>query len=269
MVWRDPEPQLPGGRPHLRRCLASGTRARPVGNRTPGPRGSHQRRTVGHAGRLLPAARLPERHRHDRPGLLALELRRATTRLVEADSATAPACRSPMTTERRSWRIPTALIALSVIPVVAGSLRVVELVGRPGGAPVRRPVRRLAASGLVVHVVGAIVLRRRSERCSSRPASRRRRPGYHRAAGRTLVVAGCARGGLWPLDDVDVLAEGGHGRRALPRAAGVRRGHGGLHRPRVRCHPASGHHPPPGVDDPGVRARAAAQGTQTLHCGLR
>ena len=102
-----------------------------------------------------------------------------------------------MTTERRSWRIPTALIALSVIPVVAGSLRVVELSGGPEVLP---SDARFTASPLplVVHVVGAIGYATFGALQFS-TSLRRRRPGYHRAAGRTLVVAGSlvAGSGLW------------------------------------------------------------------------
>ena len=32
-----------------------------------------------------------------------------------------------MTTRQRGWRVPTALIALSLIPVLAGTARLIEL----------------------------------------------------------------------------------------------------------------------------------------------
>lgn len=40
-----------------------------------------------------------------------------------------------MTARQRGWRVPTALVALSVIPVVAGTARLVELAGGPAAIP--------------------------------------------------------------------------------------------------------------------------------------
>lgn len=96
-----------------------------------------------------------------------------------------------------SWAAPVALLVLSVIPLVAGSLRLVEIVGGPQLIPVNA---RIAASPapLVVHVLGAAVYVVLG--AFQFPARlRRRRPGWHRSAGRVLVTAGLAvaGSGLW------------------------------------------------------------------------
>lgn len=93
----------------------------------------------------------------------------------------------------RDWSsrwVPLALIGLVLIPLVAGSLRLVELSGGAHQLPVNP---RITASPLpfVVHIVSALgyaVLG--AFQFSSR--LRRRRPGWHRRAGRLLVVLGLA-----------------------------------------------------------------------------
>jgi uncharacterized membrane protein len=93
--------------------------------------------------------------------------------------------------------VPFALIALVVIPAIAGSLRLVELAGGP---PVIPADPRLTASPVpvVVHIVcgvGFAVLGAFQFSASLR----RRRPGWHRVAGRVLVVLGLgvAVSALW------------------------------------------------------------------------
>ena len=102
-----------------------------------------------------------------------------------------------MTTRQRGWRLPAALIALSLVPVLAGTARIVELAGGP---VLIDPDTRFTASPLpvVVHIT-----------CAATYAVlgafqfvskfRNRRPGWHRAAGRVLVVAGLGVAGsaLW------------------------------------------------------------------------
>ena len=88
-----------------------------------------------------------------------------------------------------AW-VPFALIALVLLPAVFGSLRLVELAGGPQLMP---PDPRFTSSPvpLVVHVVSALgyaVLGAFQFSASLR----RRRPGWHRAAGRVLVVLGLA-----------------------------------------------------------------------------
>lgn len=113
---------------------------------------------------------------------------------------------------RTRWLVPAALIVLSVIPVLASAIRIAELAGgaevtsgnaRYFAAPV--PVVVHVISGSVFSIVGAFQFV---------PRFRRRRGGWHRAAGRVLVPCGLAAAlsGLWmtgfyplPLSDGDLL----------------------------------------------------------------
>jgi uncharacterized membrane protein len=108
-------------------------------------------------------------------------------------SRTAAPARS--TTSAR-W-VPYALVALSAIPVVAGSLRLVEVFGGPHLMPHNARISASPAP-VVVHILSVIpyaVLG--AFQFSSR--LRRRRPGWHQATGRVLVVLGLAvaLSGLW------------------------------------------------------------------------
>jgi uncharacterized membrane protein len=109
-----------------------------------------------------------------------------------------------MTTRQRGRRGPSsglrgpiALVALSVIPVLAGAARLVELAGGPELMPADT---RFTASPLpvVVHVVSAAVYALLGA-LQFATGFRRRRPGWHRAAGRVLVMAGLgvALSALW------------------------------------------------------------------------
>jgi len=96
-----------------------------------------------------------------------------------------------------TWRVPVALVGLVAIPLVAGSLRVLEVAGGPHLLP-SNP--RIAASPapLVLHVVSAALFA--VLRAFQFPARlRRRHLWWHRGAGRVLVVAGLgvAGSGLW------------------------------------------------------------------------
>jgi uncharacterized membrane protein len=93
-------------------------------------------------------------------------------------------------THSRGWWVQVVLLALFLIPIVAGTSRLVELSGGPALLPANP---RVNASPLpvVVHIVSAIgyaVLG--AFQFSS--GLRRRHPGWHRAAGRVLVVLGLA-----------------------------------------------------------------------------
>lgn len=84
-----------------------------------------------------------------------------------------------------SW-VPGALIALSLVPILAGSARLVELSGGPELLPPRSDPSSVP---LVVHIVSVIVYAVLGAfQFSAR--LRRRRNGWHRKAGRLLVVAG-------------------------------------------------------------------------------
>lgn len=93
-----------------------------------------------------------------------------------------------MTSRQRGWRVPTALVALSLVPVLAGTAHLVEL----GGGPALIPSdARFTASPLpvVVHIVCAALYALLGA-VQFAGGFRRRRPGWHRVAGRVLVVAG-------------------------------------------------------------------------------
>lgn len=102
-----------------------------------------------------------------------------------------------MTTRSSTWRVPIALVALGTVPVIAGSLRLVELSGGTGAMP---SDARYDASPLpvVLHIVCATVFAILGAFQFS-PRLRRRRSGWHRRAGRVLVVAGLgvALSALW------------------------------------------------------------------------
>jgi uncharacterized membrane protein len=110
----------------------------------------------------------------------------------------------------RQWLTPAGLVLLSAVPVLAGAARVGEIAG---GAQMTADNARFLASPapVVVHIVGATLY------CllgafQFAPAVRRRRPGWHRVAGRVLVPCGLAAAlsGVWmalfyerpPSDDV-------------------------------------------------------------------
>ncbi|PRX96685.1 DUF2306 domain-containing protein [Allonocardiopsis opalescens] len=110
------------------------------------------------------------------------------------------------------WLIPAGLLLLSAVPAAGGVLRLTDLAGgeltpenaRFVTAPL--PVVVHAVSATVYCVLGAFQFV---------PAIRRRRPGWHRAAGRLLVPCGLAAAltGLWmtltysfPAIDGELLA---------------------------------------------------------------
>jgi uncharacterized membrane protein len=94
-----------------------------------------------------------------------------------------------------TWRVPAALIVLSLVPVLAGSARLVELSGGPELLPARSDPSPVP---LVVHIVSVCVYSVLGAFQFS-AGLRRRRPGWHRAAGRILVLLGLvvALSALW------------------------------------------------------------------------
>lgn len=116
---------------------------------------------------------------------------------MERERMVAPNSLTPPQAARGEWRIPAALMLLTLIPVVAGT---VHLVGLVGGAQITSVPARFLALPLpvIIHIVTASVF------CvlgafQCMPGFRRRRPGWHRAAGRVVAACGlaAARSGLW------------------------------------------------------------------------
>lgn len=99
--------------------------------------------------------------------------------------------------DRADWLIPSGLIALAFIPVVAGAVRLTVLAG--GGPPTPDNARFFAAPIPVVLHIASVTLYSLLGAFQFAPGFRRRRPEWHRAAGCVLVVAGlvAALSGLW------------------------------------------------------------------------
>ncbi len=99
------------------------------------------------------------------------------------------ATRPTRSTRSIGW-VPYPLIALIVIPAIAGSLRLVELAGGPHLMPANP---RITASPVpvIVHIVCAVLYAVLGAFQFS-TGLRRRWPVWHRVAGRVLVVLGLA-----------------------------------------------------------------------------
>lgn len=109
-------------------------------------------------------------------------------------STTRTAIPAPHTRPRvPTWRVPALLVALSMVPVVAGSLRLTDLSTGTTFMPedAHHPALPLA---LIVHIVSAAGYSLLGAFQFS-AGLRRRRPGWHRAAGRVLVPLGLAVAG--------------------------------------------------------------------------
>ncbi|TMC09614.1 MAG: DUF2306 domain-containing protein [Chloroflexi bacterium] len=103
----------------------------------------------------------------------------------------------PRRGRRREWLVPAGLILLTAVPVIAGADRVGQLAS---GGPVTPDNARFFSMPLpvVVHIISASVF------CflgafQFVPSLRRRRPRWHRLAGRLLVPSGVAAAlaGIW------------------------------------------------------------------------
>jgi uncharacterized membrane protein len=100
-------------------------------------------------------------------------------------------------TARANWLLPAGLVALSLIPMAGGVVRLVQLAG---GAEITPDNARFFAAPLPValHIVSALTY------CvlgafQFSPGFRRRKPDWHRRAGRMLVLFGlmAALSALW------------------------------------------------------------------------
>lgn len=103
-----------------------------------------------------------------------------------------------MTNSTRSdWLVPAALIALSLVPAAAGTVRLVELAH---SAEITAANARFHAQPLPVllHIPAVIVFSMLGA-FQFAPAFRRRHRGWHRTAGRILAPCGlvAALSGLW------------------------------------------------------------------------
>jgi uncharacterized membrane protein len=115
-------------------------------------------------------------------------------------------------TSKSSWLVPTGLILLSLIPILAGGARVTELTG--GAAETANNSRFLDSPiPVLVHIVSVTVFSLLGA-FQFVPALRRRRGGWHRMSGRVLIPAGVltALSGMWmatfyphPPGDGDLL----------------------------------------------------------------
>lgn len=95
------------------------------------------------------------------------------------------------------WPVPAALVALSAVPLAAGSLRLVQLAGGPDLMPADDRFGTFPVA-LVVHILGAAVYAVLGA-FQFLPRFRRRHLAWHRRSGRVLAVAGSAVAGsaLW------------------------------------------------------------------------
>jgi uncharacterized membrane protein len=96
----------------------------------------------------------------------------------------------PTRSNRSIGWVPYPLIAIIVVPAIAGSLRLVELAGGPNMLPANP---RITASPIpvIVHIVCAVLYAVLGAFQFSN-GLRRRRPNWHRLAGRIVVGLGLA-----------------------------------------------------------------------------
>ena len=98
---------------------------------------------------------------------------------------------------RTDWLVPATLIVLSLVPATFGTIRLAQLAG---GAEVTAANARFFAQPLpvVLHIL-AVIPYSLLGAFQFAPSFRRRRRGWHRAAGKVLAVCGlvAALTGLW------------------------------------------------------------------------
>jgi uncharacterized membrane protein len=105
--------------------------------------------------------------------------------------------KAPAKAGSAGWLVPVGLLILSFIPVAAGAFRLSQLVD---GAQITPANARFFASPLpvVLHIISVTIFSLLGA-FQFAPAFRRRRPAWHRAAGRMLIPSGlvAALSGLW------------------------------------------------------------------------
>lgn len=106
---------------------------------------------------------------------------------------------------RADWYVPLGLVALALIPVAAGLVRLTMLAV---GSPVTGPNARFfdAPIPVVVHVVSVTIFSLLGAFQFS-AGIRRRWPAWHRAAGRVVVAAafGAASSGIWMTNSYAIV----------------------------------------------------------------
>jgi hypothetical protein len=93
----------------------------------------------------------------------------------------------------RDWPVPAALVALSAVPLAAGSLRLVQLAGGPDVMPADDRFTGFPVA-LIVHIVAAAVFALGGA-LQFVPRLRRGHRIWHRCAGRLVAGAGIALAG--------------------------------------------------------------------------
>jgi hypothetical protein len=96
-----------------------------------------------------------------------------------------------MSPRGRSWPVPAALVALSAIPLTAGTLRLIQLAGGPAIIPADHRFAGFPIA-LVMHILGAAVFAL-AGMLQFVPRFRRRHPGLHRGVRRRDLRHRCAR----------------------------------------------------------------------------
>lgn len=100
-------------------------------------------------------------------------------------------------TQSRSWPVPAGLLALSAVPLTAGTLRLIQVAGGPDLLPADDRFTGFPGA-VVVHILGAFVFALVGM-FQFVPRIRRNHRAWHRRAGRVVAVAGLAVAGsaLW------------------------------------------------------------------------
>lgn len=109
-------------------------------------------------------------------------------RILVGSSGTSIADTQALEMSRRNWSVPLALVALSGIPLVAGTFRLVQLGGGPEMIPADARFGTFPVA-LVVHILGSAAYALVGV-LQVVPGFRRRHWDWHRRAGRALTAAG-------------------------------------------------------------------------------
>ena len=102
--------------------------------------------------------------------------------------------------DKSEWLIPVGLLAISVIPVVAGALRLVQVVGSSASAAIAPESARFAAAPIpvILHIIGASMFSLLGA-FQFATGLRQRYPQWHKVTGRVVAASGtvAALTGVW------------------------------------------------------------------------